>query len=324
MRVAGAVAALILFVGLVLVLPFAQARAADESRLDVVTTTSMIGDAARIVAGDRAVVTNLMGEGVDPHSYRQTRSDVVRLGEADLILYNGLYLEAQLEELLHEFASRKPVVAVAERLPADTLLGSQQYEGRFDPHVWMDVALWSQVVAAIRDVLIKENPENREAFAANAESYLTELERLDEYARTVLATVPDSERALVTAHDAFSYFGRAYAFEVIGIQGISTESEAGLSRIEEIVDLIVQRGISAVFVESSVSERNVRALIEGARAQGHDLRVGGELFSDAMGSPGTYEGTYLGMIDHNVTTITRALGGEAPALGMNDMLQTRS
>jgi manganese/zinc/iron transport system substrate-binding protein len=184
----------------------------------------------------------------------------------------------------------------------------------------MDVALWNDVVRAIRDALSEHDGDGAELYAANAETYLAELERVGDYGATVLATVPEDERVLVTAHDAFRYFGRAHGFEVIGIQGISTESEAGLREIEDLVSLIVERGIGAVFVESSVSERNVRALVEGARARGHELRVGGELFSDAMGAPGSYEGTYVGMIDHNVTTITRALGGAAPALGMQDML----
>lgn len=295
---------------------------ADEAPgLDIVATTSMIGDAARAIAGDRAEVTHLMGEGIDPHTYRQTRSDVVRLGEADLVLWNGLFLEAQLEGLLLALGERKPVVAVAEQLPDEVLMESEDYAGRYDPHVWMDVGLWGDAVRAIRDALIDRDPGGEELYAANADAYLAEVARLDAYARTVLATVPDTGRTLVTAHDAFQYFGRAYDFEVLGIQGLSTDSEAGLREIEDLVTLIVERGIGAVFFESSVSDRNVRALVEGAGARGHDLIVGGELFSDAMGAPGSYEGTYVGMIDHNVTMIARALGGEAPELGMNGRLE---
>jgi manganese/zinc/iron transport system substrate-binding protein len=295
--------------------------AAEASRLDVVTTTSMIGDAARAIAGDRAEVTHLMGEGIDPHTYRQTRSDVVRLGEADLVLWNGLFLEAQLEDLLLRLGERKPVVAVAETLPTEVLLKSEEFEGRYDPHVWMDAGLWAEVVHVIRDTLIEHDPDGEPDYLANAEGYLEEIAELDDYARSVLASVPESARALVTAHDAFQYFGRAYDFEVIGIQGISTDSEAGLREIEDIVSLIVEREIGAVFFENSVTDRNVRALVEGAQARGHELIVGGELFSDAMGSPGSYEGTYIGMIDHNVTTITRALDGDAPELGMNGRLE---
>jgi manganese/zinc/iron transport system substrate-binding protein len=298
-----------------------RAAQAEDGRLKVVASTSMIGDAARAIAGERAEVAHLMGEGIDPHTYRQTRSDVVRLGQADLVLWNGLFLEAQLEDLLVELGRRQPVVAVAESLAEDVLLESEGYEGRFDPHVWMDPELWRDVVSAVRDALIEQDPDGAGHYAANADVYLEEVAELDAYAKSVLPTVPAGARALVTAHDAFRYFGRAYDFEVIGIQGISTESEAGLREIEDLVSLIVERRIGAVFFESSVSDRNVRALVEGARARGHEVVVGGELFSDAMGAPGTYEGTYVGMIDHNVTTITRALGGDAPELGMNGRLR---
>jgi manganese/zinc/iron transport system substrate-binding protein len=289
-------------------------------RLDIVTTTGMIADAVRAVAGEGAEVQNLMGEGIDPHTYRQTRSDVVRLGQADMVFYNGLYLEAQLDELLGRLGERQPVVAVAEALPADKLIEAVEFGGRYDPHVWMDTRLWADVVTIVRDALSDHHPQGRATHEANAESYIAELLKLDAYARAVLETVPEDARVLVTAHDAFGYFGRAYDFEVVGIQGLSTESEAGLRDIEDIVAMIVERGIGAVFIESSVPERNVRALIEGARARGHDVVIGGELFSDAMGRAGTYEGTYIGMIDHNLTTIARALGGAAPEAGMHGRL----
>jgi manganese/zinc/iron transport system substrate-binding protein len=180
----------------------------------------------------------------------------------------------------------------------------------------MNPNLWSRVVVTIRDAMIAARPEAEATFRANAEAHLAELGELARYTTNVLASVPAESRVLLTAHDAFNYFGSTYGFEVVGIQGISTESEAGLARIAELVDLLVSRDIRAVFVETSVSDRNIRALIEGAAAQGHEVVIGGELFSDAMGEPGTYEGTYLGMIDHNATVIARALGGEAPDRGM--------
>jgi len=301
-----------------LVLP-AGAGLAQE-RLTVVATTGMIADAAREIGGDMVEVQALMGPGVDPHSYRQTRTDIVAMAQADLVLWHGLYLEAQLEEFLLDLAERQPVVAVAEGLPREALISHEDYDGKFDPHVWMDPALWSRVVARIRDALIERAPEHEAAFAANAAAHLEELERLAGYTAQVLGSVPPDNRVLLTSHDAFNYFGAAYDFDVIGIQGISTESEAGLRRIAELVDLLVERNIRAVFVETSVSDRNIRALAEGAAAQGHEVEIGGELFSDAMGEPGTYEGTYLGMIDHNATVIARALGGDAPARGMQDML----
>jgi manganese/zinc/iron transport system substrate-binding protein len=298
----------------------ATGSAMAQERLAVVTTTGMIADAAREVGGDHVEVRALMGPGVDPHAYRQTRTDIVAAANADLVLWHGLYLEAQMEEFLIDLAGTRPVVAVAEALPQDLLIGHDEYEGRFDPHVWMDPELWSLVVAKIRDALIDVRPEAETEFRANAEAHLAELAALADYATGVLASVPEESRVLLTAHDAFNYFGAAYGFEVAGIHGISTESEAGLQRIAELVDMLVGRNIGAVFVESSVSDRNVRALVEGAAAQGHEVIIGGELFSDAMGVEGSYEGTYLGMIDHNATTIAGALGGEVPERGMQGLL----
>jgi manganese/zinc/iron transport system substrate-binding protein len=265
-----------------------------------------------------------MGPGVDPHAYRQTRSDIVALTKADLVLWHGLYLEAQMEEFMQRLAKRQDIVAVGDALPRDVLIGHDDYENKFDPHVWMNPGLWSQVVEIIRDALIAEHPAAAETFRANAEKHLAELKALNDYTHRILKSVPLESRVLLTAHDAFKYFGKTYGFEVIGIQGISTESEAGLNRIGTLVDMLVTRDIRAVFVESSVSDRNIRALVEGAAAQGHEVQIGGELFSDAMGEPGTYEGTYIGMIDHNVTTIAAALGGDVPPRGMDGKLSAGS
>jgi len=293
---------------------------ASEPKLKAVATTGMIADAVRQVGGDRVEVTALMGPGVDPHLYRQTASDISAMAKADVVFWHGLYLEAQLEEFFQNLGKRRTVIALADRLPRELLLQHDQYQGRFDPHVWMDPRLWKGVVAAARDELIKLDPEGKETFEANAAAHLKEIDRLADYADKAFASVPPGSRVLVTAHDAFKYFGRAYGYEVLGIQGISTESEAGLKKIETLVDTIVSKGIGAIFVESSVSDRNVKALIEGAAAKGHKVVIGGQLYSDAMGPAGTYEGTYIGMIDHNVTVITRALGGDAPSRGLNDRL----
>ena len=301
-----------------------RAVLAAGAPLKVVATTGMIADTAQAIGGDLVEVKALMGPGVDPHAYRQTRTDILAMSRADLILWNGLYLEAQMEEVLGDLSARVPVRAVAEIIPAGARIAHDDYADRFDPHVWMDPDLWREVVSAIREAMSEVAPEHAAAFAANAEAYANDIDELADYARHILATVPETSRVLVTAHDAFNYFGRAYGFEVIGIQGISTESEAGLNRITELVNLLVGRGITAVFVESSVSDRSIRALIEGAAAQGHDVRVGGELFSDAMGHPGTYEGTYIGMIDHNATVIASALGGSAPDRGMSGKLSVGS
>jgi len=290
------------------------------AQITVVATTGMIADTARAIGGDHVDVRALMGPGVDPHAYRQTRSDIVAMTRADLVLWHGLYLEAQMEEFFEDLGRRRMVVAVAEAMPRNLLLAHEDYDNRFDPHVWMDPDLWRHVAAEIRDALAEVDPENAAFYLASAESFLAELDTVSAYAGEALASVPEDSRVLLTAHDAFNYFGQAYGFEVLGIQGISTESEAGLVRIAELVDLLVTRDIRAVFVESSVSDRNIRALIEGAAARGHEVRIGGELFSDAMGEPGSYEGNYIGMIDHNVTIITRSLGGDAPERGMSGQL----
>jgi len=298
----------------------AGSPALAQKQLNVVATTSMIADALRQVGGERVQVKALMGPGVDPHTYRQTRSDIVAMTKADAVFWHGLYLEAQLEEFFKDLGKRKIVIALADTLPKDQLLDNSAYAGRYDPHVWMDPRMWKRVVAAARDALVKLDPKSTEAFNANMQRHLAEIDALADYAATALATAPEASRVLITAHDAFNYFGRAYGYEVLGIQGISTESEAGLKQIEELVNIIVTRKIGAIFIESSVSDRNVKALIEGAAAKGHKVVIGGELFSDAMGAPGTYEGTYIGMVDHNVTVIARALGGDPPPRGLHNRL----
>jgi manganese/zinc/iron transport system substrate-binding protein len=307
----------LLIAGVLLALPF---TAWAQDPLKVVATTGMIADAARQVGGDEVEVKGLMGPGVDPHAYRQTRSDIVAMTRADLILWHGLYLEAQMEGFFHDLERKRTVVAVAEGLDKSKLRAHDDYADKFDPHVWMTPDLWRDVVIEVQKALTDVRPEAAEVFAANAEKHLADLDRLSAYAAETLIQVPDTNRVLLTAHDAFGYFGGSYGYEVLGIQGISTQSEAGLNRIGELVDLLVDRQITAVFVESSVSDRSIRALIEGAAAKGHKVHVGGELFSDAMGEEGTYEGTYIGMLDHNITVIAGALGAEVPARGMDGKL----
>lgn len=287
----------------------------------VVTTIGMIKDLVREVGGEQAEVIGLIGEGVDPHLYNPTRSDVAELMRADIIFYNGLQLEGKMTDVLIRVGrAGKPVHAVTDLIDPDYLLESEDLEGYSDPHVWMDVNAWMQALDAVAEALIDFDPSHADLYRARAETYRAQLSELHEYARGIIATIPERNRILITAHDAFNYFGRAYDMEVLGIQGLSTESEAGLQDINRLVDLIVERNIGAVFVETSVAEKNVRALIEGARSRGQSVRIGGSLYSDAMGSAGTYEGTYLGMIDHNVTTITRALGGDAPEKGLRGRL----
>jgi manganese/zinc/iron transport system substrate-binding protein len=278
----------------------------------IVATTGMVADLARNISG--ATVQAIFAPGVDPHTHRPTRSDILALSRADVVFWTGLHLEAQLVDLLEDMAAQSRVVAVGEAIDPALLIEDPAFGGFPDPHVWMDPKLWSVAAGHVAATLTETGyPAD---IAANLARYQAEIAALDQYAQGVIATVPEDRRLLVTAHDAFGYLGRAYGIAVEGIQGISTESEAGLQRISELVDLIVARRIPAVFVESSVSDRSIRALIEGAAAAGHEVRIGGELYSDAMGAEGSYEGTYLGMIDHNVTTIAAALGGTVPPGGM--------
>ena len=293
-------------------------------RLNVVATTGMISDAARQVGGALVDVKGLMGPGVDPHAYRQTRTDIVAMTRADLVLWHGLYLEAQMEDFFTDLSAKRNVVEVAAGLDTSLLRGHDDYDDKFDPHVWMNPDIWALIVEQVQGALSATQPESADVFAVNAQEHLAEIERLSGYAKSTLASVPEQSRVLLSAHDAFGYFGEAYGFEVLGIQGISTDSEAGLNRISELVDLLVSRDIRAVFVETSLSDRSMRAVIEGAAAKGHKVSIGGELFSDAMGEAGTYEGTYIGMIDHNATVITNALGGDAPLRGLNNKLSAGS
>ncbi|MCC6220054.1 MAG: zinc ABC transporter substrate-binding protein [Deltaproteobacteria bacterium] len=297
--------------------------ASDEAKkFEIVSTTSMIADVARNIVGEKGMVKALMGTGIDPHLYKPTRSDMLTLINGNVIFYNGLFLEGKMQSALERMkAAQKKVFAVGELIDKELLHQPPEFAGHFDPHIWMDPSIWIRVVDVVGEELSNFDPDSREYYAANVEAYKSEMRALDEYAKRVLGTVPTNGRIIITAHDAFHYFGKRYGFKVLGIQGISTESEAGVRDIEKIIDLIVTRKIKAVFVETTVADRNVRALVEGSRMRGHEVLIGGALFSDAMGKSGTYEGTYIGMIDSNVTTIARALGGDAPARGMHGKLE---
>lgn len=288
----------------------------------VVCTTGMVGDIVREVGGERVSVECLMGQGVDPHMYKPTRDDAQKLMKADVIFYSGLMLEGRMADVFSKIArGGKPVYAVTEKLKETDLLEPEGFEGHWDPHVWMDVKAWMKAVDVVAEALAEQDAEGSAYYRENAQRYRGELEKLDDYVRTVIASIPEPQRVLVTAHDAFNYFSRAYGIGVRGVQGISTDSEAGVRDINALVDFLVNRKIRAIFVESSVSDKNMKALIEGARARGHEVVIGAELFSDAMGAPGTYEGTYIGMIDHNATRIAQALGGQAPERGMQGKLK---
>ncbi len=286
---------------------------ADAPRLRVVATTAMIADPAREIAGAGVTVTALMGEGVDPHLFKPARADMAALLGADLVLANGHHLEGRMDDAFRRVAARgTPVVRVGEAVAPDLLIEDPEYPGQADPHLWMDPLAWLEVTEAITEALVAADPDHAETYRANAASYQSKLRRLHGHAERAVATIPESRRVLVTAHDAFNYFARRYGIEVHAIQGLSTESEAGVRDIENLVALLVSRRIPAVFTESSVSDRNIRALIAGAQARGHAVALGGSLYSDAMGPADTKEGTYLGMIEHNVRTIVTALGGAMP------------
>ena len=288
--------------------------------IQVVATVGMVADIVREVGGERVTVAQICGSGVDPHLYKPTRDDVAALSRADMIFYSGLMLEGKMSDTLVKMARQRPVVAVTESIDESLLLEPEDLAGHYDPHVWMDVAAWSKCVDAVSAALQTQAPAHQAEFQANAKAYQEALAALHTYGLEAMKSIPPNSRVLVTSHDAFNYLGRAYGLDVQGVQGISTESEAGLQRVSELVEMLASKNVRAVFIESSVPRKSIDSLIEGAKAKGHDVRIGGELFSDAMGEANTYEGTYLGMLDHNITTIARALGGEAPERGLNGKL----
>lgn len=285
----------------------AQPVDAPGEKLKITATTGMIADAARVVGGEYVEVSGLMGPGVDPHLYKATQGDLAKLNTADVILYNGLHLEGRMADVLVKLARQVDTVQVTETIPQDILREPPEFAGHYDPHVWFDVSMWKYVVEMTRDTLKKKDPAHSELFDSNADAYLKEMDALHLYAKVQIATIPAEHRVLVTAHDAFGYFGRAYGIEVLGLQGISTASEYGLQDVEKLVNKIVDRKIAAVFVESSISPKSIEALVAGAKSKGHEVVIGGQLFSDALGSEGTPEGAYLGMVRHNVDTIVKAL-----------------
>ncbi|MCX7394673.1 MAG: zinc ABC transporter substrate-binding protein [Planctomycetales bacterium] len=291
----------------------------------IITTTGMVTDIVRQVVGSYGQVSGLIEAGGDPHLFKPTRGDVKRLYEADIVFYSGLILEGRMSQTFEQLAhAGKPVFAVTERIDrADlrTFSGSPTHP---DPHVWMEVAKWSECVQHVAESLAGLDPALALEYHRNAARYLLELNRLEEYTKASIASIPEKHRVLVTAHDAFGYFSQAYGIPVMSVQGISTVAEAGVLDVNRLVDFLVARKLPAIFVESSVNAKNIQAVIEGVASRGVTVRIGGELFSDAMGREGTYEGTYLGMIDHNATTITRALGGTAPAGGLHGKLSGHS
>lgn len=280
----------------------------DTGKVKVTATIGMITDVVKEVGGEHVEVTGLMPSGIDPHLYKATQGDIGKLENADIIFYNGLHLEGKMAEILEKIGEQKPTFAVSDPIPRDRLLqGDPQTQTEFDPHIWFNVEFWMIAVEKVRDELSELDPEHKDDYRIQADRYLSQLKKLHEYAKEQISAIPESSRVLVTAHDAFGYFGEAYGIEVMGLQGISTASEAGTKDVTDLRDLLVRRQIKAVFVESSVPKTYLEAVIKGAKEKGHEIAVGGELFSDAMGADGTHEGTYIGMVEHNVNTIVKAL-----------------
>jgi len=287
---------------------------AQDRPLNVLTTVAMISDVAANVAGDCAEVTSLLGAGSDPHLYRPTASDVTKLASADLIFYVDPALEARLAEVLAGFSDRTPTIGLARAtFDTDALIDDQQEAGQIDPHLWMDVSRWARIAPVIADAIAEQRPGCAGNMAANVENYMARLNALHGWIGQAIASIPEGQRLLVTAHDAFEYYSAAYGIEASeAIEGISTESEASIGDIRKVAAFVVDSRVPAVFVESTVNPRTIEALVAEVRNQGHEVVVGGELFSDAMGDDGTPEGTYIGMMRANTVTITRALGGTLP------------
>ncbi|MBP3953335.1 metal ABC transporter solute-binding protein, Zn/Mn family [Bacillus suaedae] len=284
-----------------------ETTGSDNEKMIITTTTGQIADIAINVAGDLAEVESLMGPGIDPHSYQASQGDISKLDEADIIFYNGLHLEGKMDTIFEKMSKDKPTVAVADALPTSLLLDDQENASEIDPHIWFDPSKWVYAVEEVRDQLVELDPDHADTYKENAEKYLKEIEALIAYGEEEFAKIPEESRVLVTAHDAFQYFGEAFGFEVMGLQGISTDSEYGLRDVQDLVDVLVDRNIKAVFVESSVSDRSITAVVEGAGEKDHTVVIGGELYSDAMGEQGTEEGTYVGMFKHNIETIVSSL-----------------
>lgn len=278
-----------------------------DGRIAVVCTTGMVADLARNIGGDRIAVVGMMGPGVDPHYYKASQGDLAKLTAADLILFNGLFLEGKMEDIFAKMARSKQVLAIAEQIPAARLLRPPEFEGNFDPHIWFDVSLWTQTIEPVVAKLSALDPDGAAVYRQNGAHYRARLDALHQWVVEQVEMLPETSRVLITAHDAFGYFGRAYGVEVVGLQGISTVADYGVNDVTRLVDLIVERKVKAIFVESSVPVRSIEAVREGCLARGFQVEIGGTLYSDAMGDAGSGADTYVGMVESNVNTIVEAL-----------------
>ncbi|WP_250433767.1 metal ABC transporter solute-binding protein, Zn/Mn family [Hanstruepera flava] len=280
----------------------------ENEKLNIVTTTTMITDLVKNIGGDAINVKGLMGSGVDPHLYKASEGDVSKLANADLIFYNGLHLEGKLVEVFEKMGSQNiKTIAVSDAIDKSTLIGSEYFASNYDPHIWFDITYWEQVTQFVVDKLSEALPSEENTFQENGNRYLKELSDLKAEINTTINTLPEDKRILVTAHDAFNYFGKSFGFEVVGLQGLSTATEAGVQDVQKLAAFIIEKKVKAIFVESSVPKRTIEALQAAVKSKGHDVKIGGTLYSDALGDAGTIEGTYIGMFKYNVNTIVNAL-----------------
>ena len=299
---------IILLLAITLALGACNSKSKDNGKLNIVTTTTMLTDLVKNIGGDSINVNGLMGSGVDPHLYKASEGDVTKLVDADIIFFNGLHLEGKLVEVFEKMGSKtKTPIALADVIDKSTLIGSEYFASNYDPHVWFNISYFKQFAIKVAAVLSEKDAKNADYYNANATAFLSKLDTLENTVKSKIETLPADKRILVTAHDAFNYFGKSYGFEVVGLQGISTATEAGVKDVQNLANFIIENKVNAIFIESSVPKRTIEALQEAVKSKGHDVQIGGTLYSDALGSAGTIEGTYIGMFEYNVNTIVNAL-----------------
>ena len=283
-------------------------EAKKNGKLQVVTTTTMITDLVKNLGGNKIDVQGLMGAGVDPHLYKASEGDVSKLFNADVIVYNGLHLEGKLEDVFEKMRQQnRKTIAVSDAIDKNTLIGSEYFASNYDPHIWFDITNWEIITQYITDKFCELDADNSEAYKTNGANYLKKLASLKIVITEEVNSLPLEKRILVTAHDAFNYFGKEFQFNVVGLQGLSTATEAGVKDVQRLASFIEEKNVNAIFVESSVPKRTVEALQEAVRAKGKEVAIGGTLYSDALGSIGTMEATYIGMYKHNVKIIVSSL-----------------
>jgi manganese/zinc/iron transport system substrate-binding protein len=295
------------FIAFLLILGCRNSGKPENGKLNVVTTTTMITDLVKNIGKDSVSVQGLMGSGVDPHLYKASEGDVSKLTNADVVFYNGLHLEGKLVDVFEKMGRSSNTIALAEVLDKNGLIGSEYFASNYDPHIWFNIGYWKQIANYLTEQLGKMDPENADFYEKNKQEYLKKLDVLEGDIRRTIASLPEEKRVLVTAHDAFNYFGEAYGFEVVGLQGLSTATEAGVQDVRQLAQLIIDKQVKAIFVETSVPKRTIEALQQAVKSKGFDVEIGGTLYSDALGNPGTEEGTYIGMFRYNVNTIVEAL-----------------